>query len=212
MPRADRPRRARRAARPRRRRLPNGGEDARGGRTRAGAPSWWPTPPRASPRASRTARCVAALPHLVLDGGVLAAQAVGAEEVILCVPETIDLDAPQRAIAERRERDWRLARDPPRDGARALRRGSGVRAGQPPQRRSGAAHLHPADALRTGRGAAPDARQQRRDARPPRADRAPRLGAGFASSGPPRSLARRSSRSPARSPIRGCMRSSRAPR
>jgi NADH:ubiquinone oxidoreductase subunit F (NADH-binding) len=48
---------------------------------------------------------VAALPHLVLDGGVLAAQAVGAEEVILCVPETIDLDAPRRAIAERRRRD-----------------------------------------------------------------------------------------------------------
>jgi NADH:ubiquinone oxidoreductase subunit F (NADH-binding) len=43
---------------------------------------------------------VGALPHLVLDGAVLAAQAVGAEEAILCVPETIDLDAPQRAIAE----------------------------------------------------------------------------------------------------------------
>jgi len=48
---------------------------------------------------------VGALPHLVLDGGVLAAQAVGAEEVILCVPDTIDLAAPQRAIAERRELD-----------------------------------------------------------------------------------------------------------
>jgi NADH:ubiquinone oxidoreductase subunit F (NADH-binding) len=48
---------------------------------------------------------VAALPHLVLDGAVLAAQAVGGEEVILCVPDTVDLDAPQRAIAERRELD-----------------------------------------------------------------------------------------------------------
>lgn len=48
---------------------------------------------------------VAALPHLVLDGAVLAAQAVGAQEVILCVPDTVDLNAPQRAIAERRELD-----------------------------------------------------------------------------------------------------------
>jgi NADH:ubiquinone oxidoreductase subunit F (NADH-binding) len=48
---------------------------------------------------------VAALPQLVLDGAVLAAQAVGAEEVILCVPDTVDLDAPQCAIAERRELD-----------------------------------------------------------------------------------------------------------
>ncbi len=48
---------------------------------------------------------VAALPHLVLDGAVLAAQAVGAEEAILCVPETIDLDPPQQAIAQRRELD-----------------------------------------------------------------------------------------------------------
>lgn len=42
-----------------------------------------------------------ALPHLVLDGGALAAQAVGAEEVILCVPESIALEGPERAIAER---------------------------------------------------------------------------------------------------------------
>ncbi len=48
---------------------------------------------------------VAALPQLVLDGAVLAAQAIGAEEAILCVPETIDLDAPQQAIAERRRHD-----------------------------------------------------------------------------------------------------------
>ncbi len=42
-----------------------------------------------------------ALPHLVLDGGALAAQAVGAEEVILCVPDSIALEGPERAIAER---------------------------------------------------------------------------------------------------------------
>jgi NADH:ubiquinone oxidoreductase subunit F (NADH-binding) len=48
---------------------------------------------------------LAALPHLVLDGGVLAAQAVGAEELILCVPESIDLEAPRRAISERGQLD-----------------------------------------------------------------------------------------------------------
>ncbi len=41
----------------------------------------------------------------MLDGAVLAAQAVGAEEAILCVLETIDLDAPQRALAERQKHD-----------------------------------------------------------------------------------------------------------
>jgi NADH:ubiquinone oxidoreductase subunit F (NADH-binding) len=44
---------------------------------------------------------LAALPHLVLDGGVLAAQAVGAEEVIVCVPDAFDLDTLHRALAER---------------------------------------------------------------------------------------------------------------
>jgi NADH:ubiquinone oxidoreductase subunit F (NADH-binding) len=45
---------------------------------------------------------IATLPHLVLDGGVLAAQAVGSDELILCIPQSGDLDAAQRAIAERR--------------------------------------------------------------------------------------------------------------
>jgi NADH:ubiquinone oxidoreductase subunit F (NADH-binding) len=47
---------------------------------------------------------IATVPHLVLDGGALAAQAVSAREVIVCVsedsPET--MAAAQRAIAERR--------------------------------------------------------------------------------------------------------------
>ncbi len=45
------------------------------------------------------------LPHLVLDGGVLAAHALGADEVILCVPESLErhvLDGLSRAIDERR--------------------------------------------------------------------------------------------------------------
>jgi NADH:ubiquinone oxidoreductase subunit F (NADH-binding) len=45
---------------------------------------------------------LATLPHLVLDGGVLAAQAVGADELIVCVQRSGDLDAAQRALAERR--------------------------------------------------------------------------------------------------------------
>jgi NADH:ubiquinone oxidoreductase subunit F (NADH-binding) len=44
-----------------------------------------------------------ALPHLVLDGAALAAQAVEAEEVILCVPESIALEGPERAISERNQ-------------------------------------------------------------------------------------------------------------
>jgi NADH:ubiquinone oxidoreductase subunit F (NADH-binding) len=43
-----------------------------------------------------------ALPHLALDGAVLAAQAVGADEVILCVHESIALEGPEQALAERR--------------------------------------------------------------------------------------------------------------
>jgi NADH:ubiquinone oxidoreductase subunit F (NADH-binding) len=42
------------------------------------------------------------LPHLVLDGAVLAAQALGAQEAIVCVCETnADLPSVQRAIGER---------------------------------------------------------------------------------------------------------------
>jgi NADH:ubiquinone oxidoreductase subunit F (NADH-binding) len=44
-----------------------------------------------------------ALPHLVLDGGVLAAEAVGADEVIVCACESADLgiESVTRAIEER---------------------------------------------------------------------------------------------------------------
>lgn len=46
------------------------------------------------------------LPHLVLDGAVLAARALGATEAIVCVCETnSDLQSVQRAIAERRSLD-----------------------------------------------------------------------------------------------------------
>jgi NADH:ubiquinone oxidoreductase subunit F (NADH-binding) len=50
---------------------------------------------------------VRSLPHLVLDGGVLAARAVGADEVILCVCETAGEvnDSARRAISERERSD-----------------------------------------------------------------------------------------------------------
>ena len=43
------------------------------------------------------------LPHLVLDGGVLAARAVGADELILCIDEAAEaaLQSAQRALRER---------------------------------------------------------------------------------------------------------------
>jgi NADH:ubiquinone oxidoreductase subunit F (NADH-binding) len=45
------------------------------------------------------------LPHLVLDGGLLAAQAVGAQEVIICAPESAEdsLDSMERALVERQQ-------------------------------------------------------------------------------------------------------------
>lgn len=48
---------------------------------------------------------LSSLPHLVLDGGLLAAQALGAEKVIVCVPEGAAgaLDSLARAIAEHRQ-------------------------------------------------------------------------------------------------------------
>ncbi len=45
------------------------------------------------------------LPHLVLDGGVLAARAVGADELILCIDESVGLalQSAERAIRERQQ-------------------------------------------------------------------------------------------------------------
>jgi NADH:ubiquinone oxidoreductase subunit F (NADH-binding) len=46
-----------------------------------------------------------ALPHLVLDGGLLTAQALGAEEIIVCVPEHAQdsLVSVEQALSERRQ-------------------------------------------------------------------------------------------------------------
>jgi NADH:ubiquinone oxidoreductase subunit F (NADH-binding) len=55
------------------------------------------------PASAKDRLLLQSLPHLVLDGAVLAAKAIGAEEAIVCVCETnADLHSVQRAIGERR--------------------------------------------------------------------------------------------------------------
>jgi NADH:ubiquinone oxidoreductase subunit F (NADH-binding) len=55
------------------------------------------------PASAKDRTLLQSLPQLVLDGGLLAARAVGADEVILCVCESADeaLDGAARAISER---------------------------------------------------------------------------------------------------------------
>ena len=212
---ADRRDRARRAARPRRRRLPDGDEDARRRGRRAAARSWSSTRPRASRRASRTARCSRRSRTWCSTAPRSPPQAVGADEA-----DRVRLRVGARAASSASSGDRANAPAPrrrsrsvdARDGPRPLRRRPGVGARQPSQRRPGEADVHAADALRARRQAPPDAGQQRRDARARRADRAPRRARGSASSARRASPARRSSRCPARSPTRACTRSSTAPR
>jgi NADH:ubiquinone oxidoreductase subunit F (NADH-binding) len=55
------------------------------------------------PASNKDRMLLEGLPHLVLDGGVLAARAVGAEELILCIDESAGpaLQSAKRAIGER---------------------------------------------------------------------------------------------------------------
>ena len=107
------------------------------------------------------------LPHLVLDGGLLAAQALGADEVIVvCLRARVRRDLEPATRARRTWPGFRRGARTDRDCPRRLRLWTGVRARQSPQRGACAADLHPAAAIRTRRRAAPDARQQRGDARP----------------------------------------------
>jgi NADH:ubiquinone oxidoreductase subunit F (NADH-binding) len=55
------------------------------------------------PASSKDRLLLESLPHLVLDGGVLAARAVGADELILCIDESSGsaLQSAQRALLER---------------------------------------------------------------------------------------------------------------
>ena len=103
----------------------------------------------------------------------LAAEAVGADEVIVCVCESADGGPRERRRARSRNApaSRALARAAPGDGARATTsparspRSSTTSAAAPPSRRSRRR------ARSNAASAAPDAGQQRRDARPRRADR-----------------------------------------
>ncbi|HEX4838265.1 MAG TPA: NADH-ubiquinone oxidoreductase-F iron-sulfur binding region domain-containing protein [Solirubrobacteraceae bacterium] len=55
------------------------------------------------PASSKDHTLLTGLPHLVLDGGVLAAQALGADQVIVCIPESsiASLQSMKIALAER---------------------------------------------------------------------------------------------------------------
>ncbi len=115
---ADRTGRARRPARPRRRRLPDGAPSCAPSPTRGAGRSWSSTPPRASPRASRTARCCSRCRTSCSTAARSPPSAVGADEVIVCVCEsaTDALDGAALAIAERERRD----RGGPRTHLRAV--------------------------------------------------------------------------------------------
>jgi NADH:ubiquinone oxidoreductase subunit F (NADH-binding) len=57
------------------------------------------------PASRKDRTLLAALPQLVIDGGLLAAQALGAKQVIVCVPEHAEdcLDSVEQALTERRQ-------------------------------------------------------------------------------------------------------------
>jgi NADH:ubiquinone oxidoreductase subunit F (NADH-binding) len=59
----------------------------------------------AEPASLKDRTLLRSLPHLVLDGGILAAQAVGADELILCLCESSgdSVDSIAEAIEERRQ-------------------------------------------------------------------------------------------------------------
>ena len=185
----------------------------------AGAPDRGRQRCRGRARASAKDRTLLrSLPHLVLDGALLAAAAVGAQEIMLGVcesgPAALDAVARSRSpsAVSRRGRGWvgsnsSWSRVPAATSPARSRRSSIISRWRPR-----AADLHPPAAVRTGRARAPHAGLQRRDPRPPRADRAARRRSGFASSAPPRSPARRWSRSPGPWPRPGSTRSSTAPR
>ena len=82
-------------------------------------------------------------PHLVLDGAVLAAEIVGAREVIMCVKR----GSPAQPILQRADRGAAVVRirhrvDPYRRRPAPLRRGRGDRDRQLAQRRRREAHVH----------------------------------------------------------------------
>ena len=180
-----------RAARPRRGSVPLRDQAAHRGRGRSGGRSWWSTSARASRRAARTVPSPARRPHLVLDGAVATARALGARQVHVVLPGDRPLTraAMETAMDERRDRSVRLVRHVAvtplrrRTGARGAR--ADGRPAQPPRDR-----LDP----RGGRGAPVAAHPavERRDLGARRAPPAHRAAA--SGSAPPRSRGRPCSR------------------
>ena len=160
--------------------FPDRDEDARGRRARAGARSSWSNGAEGEPASLKDRTLMASLPHLVLDGAMLAAEAVGADEVIVCVCESAL--ASLEGMHARDRGTGALARGPSAASVRLVEVPGDYVAGQESalvnhlERRRRDADVHAADALRAGRPAPPDADQQRRDARTRRADRPPRRG------------------------------------
>ena len=120
-------------------------------------------------------------PHLVLDGALAAAEAVGARSIVVAVPGDARpaLSAVRSAVSERRRRGVKVAR------------GAG-HATSPARRRALISHLERRTAACRPRAAAPvraraarpaDARPEPGDARPPRADRTATARSGSARSG-----------------------------
>ena len=111
-------------------------------------------------------------PHLVIDGALLAAGAVGAREVVLYVgaEHAGAIRAMQRAVD--RTSGTRARPAPPRERAGALRLGRGDRRSPLRQLRHRAADIHPAASVRTWDRRPSDARAERRDARARGAHRA----------------------------------------
>jgi hypothetical protein len=108
-----------------------------------------------------------ALPHLVLDGGMLAAQAVGADELVICLCESSgELSETVLAAIEERARAGEYA---------SLEQTARVEvASVPGHYVAGQETALINYALRAWPAPPPHPRQQRRDPRPCRADRAPR--------------------------------------
>ena len=121
-------------------------------------------------------------PHLVLDGALLAADAVGADRIALYVgSEHRDARAAIRRAALARAAATSGVADRPPRRARHLRRRRGVGGRPLRERRRRATDDHPAAAVRARDRRPPDARPERREPRPCRADRPVRRRAGTAS-------------------------------
>ena len=126
------------------------------------------------PASAKDRLLLSVAPHLVLDGAELAAAAIGAEEIHVCVPRgpSSPLAALEHALDER-ARAGRRSACPIRVSlpSRALRRRRGDVRRQLAERRPGETDDDAAAAVRARGARTPDPGAERRDPRPSRADR-----------------------------------------